>query len=159
MWRRVHHGVFLTFLYLFSGVLGKTEADPLAELQWASADQSPAQRREGSVFKLFESERSLHESVFISWLLSVSVSVWQWWLWQPGVQRGGGAQEEEDRGIKSESTSFKVHVWNTNITPNTGTKIKMKRGDMYSWLVCREWSLQSELCNAAINPTIIWQPL
>lgn len=36
-------------LYLFSGVLVTAEADPLAELQWAPADQSPTPRREGTV--------------------------------------------------------------------------------------------------------------
>lgn len=35
-------------MYLFSGVLGQTQADPFAELQRASADQSPAERREGA---------------------------------------------------------------------------------------------------------------
>lgn len=36
-------------LYWFSGVPVETEADPPAELQRASTDQSPAARREGIV--------------------------------------------------------------------------------------------------------------
>lgn len=36
-------------LSLFLGVFVKTEADPLAELQWAAADQSATERREGTV--------------------------------------------------------------------------------------------------------------
>lgn len=61
-------------LSLFSGVLVKTEADPLAELQWAAADQSATQRREGTVLRFsdshstFECVFSVHRWQFVSWL-------------------------------------------------------------------------------------------
>ena len=62
---------YVTFLHLFSGVLGKTQADPLAELQWASADQSPTQRREGSFFHPFQSAYACNKSVFhLAYILS-----------------------------------------------------------------------------------------
>lgn len=99
---------YVTIPCSFSGVLVKTEADPLAELQWASADQSPTQRREGMALRS-QIQRTpfmcLLTSLwhFISWLLLLCVSVWQRWLWQPGVQWGGRAQEKEDRGFESES--------------------------------------------------------
>lgn len=113
---------YVTFLSFFSGVPVKTEADPLAELQWASADQSATQRREGTVLHS-QILRAPWTCLFlfclpgflwhiVSWLLSVCVSVWQRWFWQPGVQRGGRAQEKEDRGFESESV-WKMKYLNT----------------------------------------------
>jgi len=86
---------YVTRVHLFSGVLGETQADPLAELQRASADQSPTQRREGTL----ESESACNVFLSHSVILS-SCSGWCMCLFQYDSDGSDSQESSEEAELR-----------------------------------------------------------